>query len=255
MKAVADEPAATPVAPNTLEVQDLSVSYTENTPVFGGLSFTAKPGDIIGVTGAVACGKSTLGRAFLCEHPYEGNIRFGREELSALSDVQRCEAVGYLGHDPELLSDTIQNNICLGEKLDIMPFLEAVCIDQEVQSMPDGVDTLIGSGGIRLSGGQQARLALARTLAHPRPLLILDDPFSALDKHTEIEVFRHVQALAQDSIVILISHRLYLFPELDKVIWMENGKATVSTHDALMNNCSAYAELYKLQKGEDEKNE
>ena len=115
--------------------------------------------------------------------------------------------------------------------------------------MPDGIDTLIGNGGIRLSGGQQARIGLARTLAHPRPLLILDDPFSALDKHTELEIFQHLQELAKNSIVILISHRLYLFPQMDKIIWMENGRTSVGTHKELMNRCSAYADLYHLQEG------
>lgn len=91
--------------------------------------------------------------------------------------------------------------------------------------MIDGKNTLIGSGGAYLSGGQAKRLAFARTLCHDKPILILDDPFSALDKNTEKQAFVNLQALAKDSIVLLISHRLYLFPEMDGVIWMENGKA------------------------------
>ncbi len=249
MKLVPDEAAENTVSPDILTVQNLGVSYSENEPVFFGLSFSAKPGEIIGVTGAVACGKTTLGKAFLCEHPYLGSIRFGNHEISELSDVQRNETVGYLGHDPELLSDTVQNNILLGKNTDVHPLLKAVCIEEEISEMPDGIQTMIGNGGVRLSGGQQARIGLARTLAHLRPLLILDDPFSALDKHTEMEVFHHLQEMAQDSIVILISHRLYLFPQLTQVIWMENGKITVGTHDELMSSCSVYAGLYHLQEG------
>lgn len=249
MKLVPDETAENKISPNTLEVQNLGVSYSENAQIFSGLSFTAKPGEIIGVTGAVACGKTTLGQAFLCEHPYQGSIRFGNNEISELSEVQRSETVGYLGHDPELLSDTVQNNILLGKNKDVQPLLKAVCIDKEISKMPDGINTVIGSGGIRLSGGQQARIGLARTLAHPRPLLILDDPFSALDKHTEMEVFQHLRELTKDNIVILISHRLYLFPQLDKIIWMENGKTAVGTHSRLMDRCSVYASLYNLQEG------
>lgn len=247
MKPTPEAPAEGTSAPAVLKVQNLGVSYSENAPVFGGLSFTAKPGEIIGVTGAVACGKTTLGQAFLCERPYEGSIRFGGRELSELSDAQRSEIVGYLGHDPELLSETVKNNILLGSDREIQPFLQAVCIEEELSKMSDGVNTRIGNGGVRLSGGQQARIGLARTLAHPRPLLILDDPFSALDKRTETVIFHHLREWAKNSIVLLISHRLSLFPQLDKVIWMENKKAAAGTHYELMNRCGAYADLYHLQ--------
>lgn len=249
MKPLPEESAYKAVTANTLTVHDLGMAYSNEEAVFSKLNFTAKPGQIIGVTGAVACGKTTLGRAFLCEHPYQGSIRFGKEELSDLSSDKRCGIVGYLGHDPELLSDTIQNNILLGDSEDVTTFLKAVCLDHEVSEMPDGVNTLVGNSGIRLSGGQQARLALARTLAHPRPLFILDDPFSALDQQTECEIFNHLRVLARESIVILISHRLYLFPEMDQIIWMEKGRTSVGTHDELMNTCKSYAELYKMQEG------
>lgn len=249
MKPVPEDTASAPAASNTLYVRDLGMAYPGKTPVFSGLSFTGSPGQIIGITGAVACGKSTLGRAFLCEHPYQGSICFGRTELSELAPELRCEIVGYLGHDPELQSDTIENNILLGNQGNAVPFLKAVCLDREVSQMPNGIKTMVGSSGVRLSGGQQARLALARTLANPRPLLILDDPFSALDRRTELEVFEHLRAWAQDRIVLLISHRLYLFPQLDSIIWMEDGHTTVGNHQDLMNECAGYAELYKCQEG------
>lgn len=249
MQPVPDDPEEISFAPYRLEVRNLSMAYPESPSVFSGLSFTAEPGQIIGVTGPVACGKTTLGRAFLCEHPYRGSIRFGNAELAALTPAQRWGIVGYLGHDPELQSDTIRNNILLGNTADPMPLLKAVCLEQEVAAMPDGLDTVVGSRGVRLSGGQQARLGLARTLAHPRPILILDDPFSALDQKTETEIFAHLHALAKNSIVILISHRLYLFPELDQIIWMENGRTAVGTHSTLLQTCKAYADLYKLQEG------
>lgn len=77
---------------------------------------------------------------------------------------------------------------------------------------------------MRLSGGQAQRLALARTLAHPRPVLVLDDPFSALDRQTEDKVFANLKAYARDKVVILISHRLYHFPEMKQIVFMEDGK-------------------------------
>ena len=236
-------------AAQDVTLKELAFSYGEE-PVFSGLSLTARPGDIIGITGPVACGKSTLGRVFLCEAPYGGSARFGGTEFSALTPRQISATVGYLGHDPELSADTVQNNVLCGSEQDVMPWLAAAALKEEVLAMEKGTETVIGSGGTRLSGGQAQRLALARTLAHQRPLLILDDPFSALDRATETEIFAHLRRLAADSVVILISHRLYLFPELDRVIWLENGEAKVGSHEELVGNTPDYAAQFDAQREE-----
>ena len=241
------EPLTVPAAAG-VEIENLSFAYGSK-PVFSGLSLTVQPGDIIGVTGPVACGKSTLGQAFLCEAPYGGSVKFGGKELSALTPRQIAATVGYLGHDPELSADTVENNVLCGSNQDAMPYLAAAALKDEVLGMENGPDTVIGSAGTRLSGGQAQRLALARTLAHPRPLLILDDPFSALDRNTEDTVFANLQAYARDKVVFLISHRLYHFPQLRQVIFMENGKTTVGTHAELMASVPAYRQLYESQTG------
>ena len=242
--------AVQPAKPAALEVSDLGFVYPDGTRIYSGISFSAQPGQIIGVTGPVACGKSTLGRTFLCESPYEGSIRFGRAELQHLPPEQRAGIVGYLGHDPELFDDSIRNNVLLGQRdADPARYLKAVCFEEEAAAMEQGMDTLVGSSGVRLSGGQAQRLALARTLCRQRPLLILDDPFSALDRNTERQVFGHLKALAADRIVILLSHRLYLFPELDQVLWMEDGQGRVGTHAELMRSVPEYAKLYREQEG------
>ena len=233
----------------TLDVSQLSFGYEGDAPVFENLSFTAKPGDIIGVTGPVACGKSTLGRTFLCEQPYGGSIRFGGRELSALTPRELSSTVGYLGHDPELWNDTVTANVLCGDEGDAWKYLSMTALDGEVRAMEEGAETVAGSSGVRLSGGQAQRLALARTLAHPRPVLILDDPFSALDRSTEDVVFENLKAYARDRIVLLISHRLYHFPEMSQIIYMEDGKATTGTHEALCASIPAYRALYESQTG------
>ena len=233
----------------TLDVSQLSFGYEGDAPVFENLSFTAKPGDIIGVTGPVACGKSTLGRTFLCEQPYGGSIRFGGKELSALTPRELSSTVGYLGHDPELWNDTVTANVLCGDEGDAWKYLSMTALEGEVRAMEEGAETVAGSSGVRLSGGQAQRLALARTLAHPRPVLILDDPFSALDRSTEDVVFENLKAYARDRIVLLISHRLYHFPEMSQIIYMEDGKATTGTHEALCASIPAYRALYESQTG------
>ena len=233
----------------TLDVSQLSFGYEGDAPVFENLSFTAKPGDIIGVTGPVACGKSTLGRTFLCEQPYGGSIRFGGKELSALTPRELSSTVGYLVHDPELWNDTVTANVLCGDEGDAWKYLSMTALEGEVRAMEEGAETVAGSSGVRLSGGQAQRLALARTLAHPRPVLILDDPFSALDRSTEDVVFENLKAYARDRIVLLISHRLYHFPEMSQIIYMEDGKATTGTHEALCASIPAYRALYESQTG------
>lgn len=235
----------TPV--EALKVKHLSFTYPDGKKILDDISFSAKKGQIIGITGAVACGKSTLGKAFLCEYPYEGHITVDGAELQNMEQSVRTGIVGYLGHDPELFNDSVENNVLLGDSKNSDTYLNAACMKQEVAEMTDGKNTLIGSGGAYLSGGQAKRLAFARTLCHDKPILILDDPFSALDKNTEKQAFVNLQALAKGSIVLLISHRLYLFPEMDGVIWMEDGKAVTGTHEELLKIVPEYENLYRSQ--------
>ena len=233
--------------PGMLEVSDVSFVYPGGEKIYEDFNLSAFPGQIIGVTGAVACGKSTLGKTFLCEYPYEGRIRFHGKELSEMTKAERTGMIGYLGHDPELFNDSVRNNILLGDDDDPERYLKAVCFDGEVAEMEEGMDTIVGNGGVRLSGGQAQRLALARTLCHKRPVLILDDPFSALDCKTEETVFANLQKFTADSIVLLLSHRLYLFPQMDQVLWMEDGKVTAGTHEQILAKFPEYARLYEVQ--------
>lgn len=233
----------------------LTFAYPGSDPIFRDISFTAMPGQIIGITGPVACGKSTLGRSFLCEYPYEGHLTYGSRELSSYTEQERSRIVGYLGHDPELLGDSVENNVLLGDDDDVWTWLKAVCLDEEVREMEEKEKNVVGNSGVRLSGGQAARLALARTLCHKKPILVLDDPFSALDRRTEKQVFEHVKAYSKDRIVFLISHRLYLFPELDQVIWMDRKMGVCKSHERMMAENLQYAELYRAQVSQKEAKE
>ncbi|MDY2625270.1 MAG: ABC transporter ATP-binding protein, partial [Coriobacteriales bacterium] len=237
-----------PVAPAHLEVRHLSVSYGD-TAVLRDVSFTCEPGQIVGITGAVACGKTTLGRALIGEAPLNGGqIRFGAHDLRELMQAGQPVA-GYLGHDPELLSDTVAANVRMGAAGAIEPVLKAVCLDKEVAALPQGTGTVVGDRGMRLSGGQQARLGLARTLFHPRALLVLDDPFSAVDQPTERAIFSQLRAYVAQTgcTILLISHRLSLFPMLDSVVYLQDGRSLQGTHKCLVASCPGYGTLYRLQ--------
>ncbi len=227
-----------------LTVSHMGFSYPDGRRIFDDISFSAKPGQIIGITGPVACGKSTLGKVFLCESPYDGSITWNGEELQEETAAKRAELIGYLGHDPELFNDTVEQNILMGDQKDARTYLKAVCFDEEVEAMEQGIETFVGSSGVRLSGGQAQRLALARTLCHKKKLLILDDPFSALDKKTEEQIFANLKEMAKDCVVLLISHRLYLFPQMDQVIWLNEGQAVIGSHQEVRDQVEEYRRLY-----------
>ena len=237
-------PCCTVAPGNTLAVEHVTFGYTEE-PLFSDLNFKAKAGDIIGITGEVACGKTTLGKLFLNVLPYQGSITLNGKPLAEYKE----RTVSYLGHDPQLFSSTIGENISLGDEIDFDEILKEVCLDEEIKEFDQGLDTVIGDHGVRMSGGQQERIALARALAHPAPIILLDDPFSAVDPQTEGKILHDLRAKHKDSIILLISHRLAHFNELDQVIMLGHDRTYISTHEELLKSSDVYRQLYEVQKG------
>lgn len=235
----------------TLIVKDLSFHYPDAEElVVQHISFSAQPGDLVGATGPVACGKSSLGIALQGLYPYIGSIKLDGVELQEYSETEISRRISYLGHLPQLLSDTIYNNITLGEDGDISAVLHDVCFDEDLKDMPEGIHTMVGSSGVRLSGGQQARIALARALYLHSPVMILDDPFSAVDMKTEEAIIKNLRSNYSDCIILLISHRLSIFPKTDSVIVIHRDrKAEYGTHTTLLSSSELYASIYRLQMG------
>lgn len=232
-----------------LFVENLSFCYsTGKENIIEKISFEGKQGEIIGVTGSIASGKSTLGLSLLGLHPYMGSIRIDGRELSSYSEYERSQIISYLGHKSELLSDTIYNNITLGNEQDITSVLKDVCFDTDLAEMPDGENTLVGNSGIRLSGGQQARIALARALLNKNKIIILDDPFSAIDMKTEETIIENLKNNYKKSLIIFVSHRLTIFRRIDRIILLKSDKtADYGAHNDLIKNSELYAEIFNLQ--------
>lgn len=210
--------------------------------------FEVKSGQIIGITGPVASGKSTIGRSLVGLFPYGGSITVNGRELTDIEAADMSQYITYMGHDSQLLSDTIYNNITLGEEGDVSQVLEDVCFVQDLASMPAGADTLVGASGVRLSGGQQARLALARTLYNRSSILVLDDPFSAVDVVTEKQIIENLRNRYADCAIILISHRLTSFNQLTKVLFVSEGTTTFDTHENLLHTVQKYREIFIAQR-------
>ncbi|WP_346961497.1 ABC transporter ATP-binding protein [Clostridium sp.] len=236
----------------TIQVKNLRFSYpNREVEVIRNISFEGKTGEIIGVTGPIASGKSTLGIALLGIYDYKGSIKIDNRELRDYSEYERSEIISYLGHNTHLLSDTIYNNITLGRDKSIKEVLKDVCFNKDLESMEQGENTLVGSSGVRLSGGQQARLSLARALLNKNKVIILDDPFSAIDVNTENEIIHNLRSNYKYNIIIIISHRLTMFNQVDKVIMFhEDKRVECGTHEELINKSQLYSTIYKLQRGE-----
>lgn len=233
----------------TLTVENLSFSYEDGKKnIIEDISFEGNTGEIIGITGSIASGKSTLGLSLLGLYPYKGHIKIDGKELKDYSEYEQSQMISYLGHKPQLLSDTIYNNITLGSKKDIISVLKDVCFDTDLAVMPNGRDTLVGNSGIKLSGGQQARIALARALLNKNRIIILDDPFSAVDMKTEEKIIENMKINYKDSLIILVSHRLAIFNRINKIILLKSDKtADYGTHNELMNKSELYATIFNLQ--------
>lgn len=233
-----------------LEIENLYLKYDKSSDyIIKNLNFKARENNIVGITGPIGCGKSTLGRVFLGNINYEGSIKIDNKELRDYSEYERSKIISYMGHDAHLISDTIYNNITMGDDGDISHVLKMVCFDEDLKSMENGIETLVGNGGVRLSGGQQARIALARTLYHKNKILILDDPFSAVDMKTEKNIIDNLRANYGDCLILLISHRLAIFKYLNQIILINEDKTLeYGNHQKLIENSKLYNQLYLLQR-------
>lgn len=229
-----------PAGPADLVMEHVNFGYSADHTLLHDLNLHASPGQIIGITGKVASGKSTFGKLFLQEYPYEGKILYEGRDISESREM----IFAYMGHDPELFTGSIRENITFGrqDEARLQRVLKEAQLDREVSP-----DTMAGTEGNELSGGQQARVALARALYSEAPVLILDDPFSAVDQNTERELFKALRQYEPDRIILIISHRLAHFPEMDRVVFLDSGRMRSGSHDEMMR-IEDYADLYEMQR-------
>lgn len=230
----------------SLQVKDLSFRIIDHAELH------VETGEMVGITGPVASGKSTLGMVLQGLYPYAGSITVNGKELRDLEPDEVSRYITYMGHHSQLLSDTIYHNITLGEEGDISQVLRDVCFEKDLKTMPQGIHTLVGVSGIRLSGGQQARLALARALYNRSRILVLDDPFAAVDIATERKIISSLRENYRDCAILLLSHRISSFRDMEQVILINEGRTCCGTHEDLMHTSKVYREIFMLQEeGED----
>ena len=243
--------AATSFA-GSIHVSDLSFKYpSETKPTLQHIAFTADPGECLAIVGPSGSGKSTLARllAGLYE-PLSGSIAFDGRDMRAWDLHSLREKLGIVTQDTRLFSGTIRDNVTLFDSSIPSEEVEAACrkacLDEAIQQMPMGYDTMLADGGSSLSGGQRQRLSLARALVRKPSVLILDEATSALDVITERAVQDNLRELRCTRVIV--AHRLSTVVEADKIMVLEQGKLVgVGRHQELVARCATYRDLVQSQ--------
>jgi ATP-binding cassette, subfamily B, multidrug efflux pump len=231
--------------PPDIKLESVSFTYPDGQePVFSDVSFNVQPGELAAVTGMVGCGKSTLLNLTTgLFPPKKGKVFLGKVPPNILDRVIVSGIMGYVPQEIVLFTGTVRENILMGRELSedaVRKALRLAAADQEFT-----LDTMLQQGGVGLSGGQKARVALARALVHDPAILIMDDITSALDAHTEGLLWQRLREEAVKRTVLVTTHREATAKQADKIIWLDQGKVRdIRPHNELLENYSEYRHLF-----------
>ncbi|TCK08417.1 ABC transporter ATP-binding protein [Marinobacterium mangrovicola] len=238
-----------------IEIDQLRFAYPEQPPLFNGLDLQIRAGEKVGIIGRSGAGKSTLIHLLLRLHdPESGCIRIDDQRIDQVTQASLRRNIGVVTQDTSLLHRSIRDNLLYGRPdADESKMREAARmtrIDEFIESLPDGYDTLVGERGVKLSGGQRQRIAIARVLIKDAPILILDEATSALDSEVETDIQRNLDQLMQGKTVVAIAHRLSTIAAMDRLIVMDAGRIIEQgTHQQLLDQGGLYAKLWSHQSG------
>ena len=240
------------IKPKEIKVKNLSFKYRAGDRfAIKNISFTVKSGMVVGVTGPVGCGKSALALALTGLYDYSGKIFLDKDEMKDLPYEKRLSTITYMGHDPFLFSNTIENNIAWAktDKEKLKEVLNISSLSRDIISFPQNIETQVGEKGDKVSGGQRQRMALARALYKDAHIVILDDPFSAVDIATEAEIIDNLRENPDGRTIFIFSHRLEAFKYADLVLVLNKGEiAEKGTHKELLEANGIYNRIYDSQK-------
>ena len=254
---VREKPRATTLPPFThkIALQDVSFCYDEacERPVLRHINLEVTAGEVVAVVGSSGAGKSTL--VHLIPRFFDvtgGRILIDSHDVRDVTLASLRSQVGIVTQETILFNDTVRNNIAYGHpevsQQAVEAAAQAALAHSFIQNLPEGYDSMIGELGVRISGGERQRLAIARAILKNAPILILDEATSALDSESESLVQAALQNLMAGRTVFVIAHRLSTVRHADRIIVLEDGTiADIGRHEDLMNRLGTYRRLYELQ--------
>ena len=253
---IADEPGAQPIvisASPAVRFENVSFAYEAARPILKDVSFEIPPGKTVAVVGSSGAGKSTLARLlFRFYDVQQGRITIAGQDIKQVSQSSVRQAIGIVPQDTVLFNDTVEYNIAYGQtgasREQVEDAARSARIHDFITSTPLGYNTMVGERGLKLSGGEKQRVAIARTLLKNPPVVIFDEATSALDSANERAIQAELRTAAQNKTTLVIAHRLSTVVDAHEILVMEDGRIVErGTHAQLLELDQKYAKMWNLQ--------
>jgi ATP-binding cassette subfamily B protein len=260
---IQDRPGALPlqVAQGAVRFEDVHFAYDPERAILKGVSFEVPAGRTVAIVGPSGAGKSTISRLlFRFYEPQQGRITIDGQDIAAVQQASLRAAIGMVPQDTVLFNDTIGYNIQYGmwdaSPEGVREAARLAQIDRFIESLPDGYETPVGERGLKLSGGEKQRVAIARTILKGPPILVLDEATSALDTFTEKEIQDALDRVSRGRTTLVIAHRLSTVVGADEIIVLDKGVVVErGDHLQLLSRNGVYAAMWSRQREADEARE
>jgi ATP-binding cassette subfamily B protein len=241
------------VSQGHVRFEHVSFAYEASRPILHDVSFDIPPGKTVAVVGPSGAGKSTLARLLYRFYDINsGAITIDGQELRSVTQGSLRAAIGIVPQDTVLFNDTVEYNIAYGRpgatRAEVQAAAKAAHIHDFIASTPKGYDTMVGERGLKLSGGEKQRVAIARTLLKNPPVLIFDEATSALDSANERAIQAELRSVSQGKTALVIAHRLSTVVDAHEIVVLQAGRVVErGPHAELLALGGCYAEMWRLQ--------